>query len=203
LQAEALKDIEDNPKHATFLNRLLEDTERLENQVQKSLELARIEGGGTLNLEPLPLKTFLQNRVFPYYSMNTQKLSLTVDLDDTVISAEPAAIAIIFRNLLDNAIKYTKSLPAEVKIHSTLNHGSFMVNVVHENSVTQADEKELGKLFYRGQNSQGAGVGLYLIKTLMSKMSGQANFKLLVVQQHTKFITELYFKTDAEVKDVD
>jgi signal transduction histidine kinase len=40
----------------------------------------------------------------------------------------------------------------------------------------EGDPKDLGKLFFRGSASQGTGVGLYLVRTLMRKMKGDADF---------------------------
>ena len=36
---------------------------------------------------------------------------------------------------------------------------------------------KLGELFFRGEFSQGAGVGLYLIRMLMERMSGEVHFE--------------------------
>jgi signal transduction histidine kinase len=198
LQAEALKDIEDNPKHTPFLDRLLEDVERLDGQVQKTLELARMEGGGTLRKEGLPLKSYLQSRVLPYYATAQKKITLIIEMGDEVVMADPTAVTIIFRNLMDNAIKYSSSFPAKVVVRSGMINGELRVNVIHENSIPHAEPKFLGKLFYRGSNSQGAGVGLYLIKTLMEKMSGTASFQSLKDGDLGEFITELCFKLDGD-----
>jgi len=204
LQAEALKDMLDtNPKHSPYLDRLLEDVERMEGQVQKTLELARVEGGGKLTKEGLPLKSFLQSRVIPFYSTAQGKLNLSIEMGDDIVLADPAAVTIIFRNLMDNAIKYSASLPAKLAIRSGALDGELQVDVIHENSTSQAEVKSLGKLFYRGTNSQGAGVGLYLIKTLMEKMSGSANFQTLGDKTRGEFITQLKFKLENEVKRVD
>ena len=46
-----------------LVERLLEDTSRLEGQVEKTLELARLEGGGALDLQPLPIHTWLQRQL--------------------------------------------------------------------------------------------------------------------------------------------
>lgn len=200
LQAEALKDIEDNPKHTPFLDRLLEDVERLDGQVQKTLELARVEGGGGLKQESLPIKNYLQSRVFPFYSTAQNKLKLNIEMGDDVIAADPTAVTIIFRNLMDNAIKYSSSLPAFLSIRSGMINGMLQVNVIHENSIPHSEPKFLGKLFYRGSNSQGAGVGLYLIKTLMEKMGGTATFQSLKDGDCGEFITELKFKIDGDYK---
>ena len=200
LQAEALKDIEDNPKHTPYLDRLIEDVERLEGQVQKTLELARVEGGGKLREEGLPLKNYLQSRVFPFYTSAQNKLELTLEMGDEVVIADPAAVTIIFRNLMDNAIKYSAALPAKLVVRSGVLNGGLRVDVIHENSTTHAEPKLLGRLFYRGTNSQGAGVGLYLIKTLMEKMSGKALFQSVGNRECGEFITELQFKLDSEAK---
>ena len=202
LQAEALKDIEDNPKHTPYLDRLLEDVARLEGQVQKTLELARVEGGGTLSEETFPLKTFLQSRVFPYYSTANSKLKLTVEIGDEVVAADPSAVVIIFRNLLDNAIKYTSSAPATLAIRSGRVDHFLQVDVIHENATFDSESKHLGKLFYRGSNSQGAGVGLFLIKTLMEKMSGTATFESMKGEGAGEFITKLRFKLEPVAKNV-
>jgi signal transduction histidine kinase len=200
LQAEALKDIEDNPKHTPFLDRLLEDVERLDGQVQKTLELARVEGGGGLKEESLPIRNYLQSRIFPFYATAQNKLKLTVEMGDEVIAADPTAVTIIFRNLMDNAIKYSSSLPAVLSIRSGMLNGLLQVDVIHQNSIPHAEPKLLGKLFYRGSNSQGAGVGLYLIKTLMEKMSGTASFQSLKSGGSGEFIAELKFKLEGDPK---
>jgi K+-sensing histidine kinase KdpD len=104
---------------------------------------------------------------------------------------------------MDNAIKYSISLPAKLSIRSGILNGELQVDVIHENSSPHADSKLLGKLFYRGSHSQGAGVGLYLIKTLMNKMSGDAKFQSIGDGQKGEFIAELRFKLDGEAKHVD
>lgn len=204
LQAEALKDIANDPKHTPYLDRLFEDVDRLDGQVQKTLELARVEGGGTLREESLPLKAYLQSRVFPYYTSAHSKLNLKVDMGDEVVQADPSAVTIIFRNLIDNAIKYSSQLPATVVIRSGVLNGGLQVDVIHENATHHHSEsKLLGKLFYRGSHSQGAGVGLYLVRTLMEKMSGKAIFQSLKDGKDAEFITELRFLLDSEAKHVD
>ena len=52
LQAEAIAEGE---QRAELARRLLEDSHRLESQIDKTLELARIEGGGPLSEQAIPL----------------------------------------------------------------------------------------------------------------------------------------------------
>lgn len=198
LQAEALRDIEDNPKHTPFINRLLEDVERLEGQVQRALELARIEGGGTLKTQPIPLKNFIQNKIVPQYALAENRIRIETKLDAGFILADTIALNMIFRNLLDNAIKYSKNLPTQVKITGEAKDDFYFVEIHHSNSVFQGDREALGKLFYRGENSQGAGVGLYLIQTLMGKMQGKTEY---APNDQGAFITHLTFLMDRSSKE--
>ena len=101
---------------------------------------------------------------------------------------------------MDNAIKYSTDLPAKLSIRSGVSAGILQVEVIHENSLSHAESRFLGKLFYRGKNSQGAGVGLYLIKTLMEKMAGGASFQSLGSSTNGEFIAELRFKLESGAK---
>jgi signal transduction histidine kinase len=189
LQAEALRDIEDNPKHRPYLERLLEDAGRLENQVQQTLELARIEGGGTLTSRPIRIKSFLQNRIIPQYSLDDSRLIFDLSVEESFIGADGSALTIIFRNLIDNALKYSASAPTRLSFRGKALSSGYELQVIHENSAFSGSASKLGRIFERGPNSQGAGVGLYLIRTLMQKMKGQAGFQ----PDHTRFTATLKF----------
>ena len=64
-------------RRGPLINRLLEDTSRLEAQVEKTLELARLEGGGALDLQPLPIRAWLERQV---EGVKAEGSDLAVDL---------------------------------------------------------------------------------------------------------------------------
>jgi len=196
LQAETLKDMDSDPKQAPFLARLLEDVARLEAQVQETLELARIEGGGQINLQSIPLKGFLEKRILPHYILDTKRVEVSVKMDDAVVEADPASLTIIIRNLLDNALKYSSNAPTRIIFKGEKDLAHYFLNVEHPNSAFDADREKLGKLFYRGNNSQGAGIGLYLVDTLMHKMGGAADFRA----KNENFTAHLSFKLEKREK---
>ena len=57
------------------------------------------------------------------------------------------------------------------------------------------DPQRLGALFFRGQRSQGAGVGLCLIRMLMQRMGGWAEFDS---RPGAGFETRLHFRRAEE-----
>jgi signal transduction histidine kinase len=196
LQAETLKDMDSDPKQAPFLNRLLEDVSRLEAQVQETLELARIEGGGEINLQSIPIKTFLEKRILPNYILDKKRIDVSVEMADATIQADPASLTIMIRNLLDNALRYSNGAPTRIVFKGELEVAHYFLNVEHQNSAFEGEQDKLGKLFYRGKNSQGAGIGLYLVDTLMRKMGGAADFKA----KNQEFNVHLSFRLEKGVK---
>ena len=192
LQAETIKDLETNSAHAPFVNRLLEDVSRLEGQVQQTLELARMEGGGEVNSQTVRIQNFVQNKIIPQFELSERKLSLSMNMQECFVQADLSALNIIFRNIFDNAFKYSTESPTRLSIQGELTHHYYFLSVTHENANFKGLQPKLGTLFYRGTNSQGAGVGLYLISSLMKKMKGTADF----IPKGQQFSTHLSFQVE-------
>jgi signal transduction histidine kinase len=191
LQAETLRDIEDNPKHAPFVSRLLEDVERLEGQVQQSLELARTEGGGELQPTSIEIYHYFTHKIQPMLDRAGARMIVSAHIPPARITADPTALTMVFRNTIDNALRYYKKLPAQIEINGSIEGSDYRLTIHKTNSEFTGDPSALGRLFYRGSQSQGAGVGLFLIQSLMQKMGGSGRF-----ETKTGFKTHLDFKRD-------
>ena len=134
----------------------------------------------------------MQNKILPQYSLGAKKITTDLSVDETFVLADLSALNIIFRNLFDNAIKYSTDSPTQIVLKGQKADSFYFLDFEHKNSNFAGDKAHLGKLFYRGPNSQGAGVGLYLIQTLMQKMKGSADFS----HADKKFSTHLTFKVE-------
>src|SRR6204780_3341992 len=77
LQAEAIAEGE---QRAELARRLLEDSSRLESQIDKTLELARIEGGGPLSEQEIPLHPWLSNSTRDITGAHGERLDLRAHL---------------------------------------------------------------------------------------------------------------------------
>ena len=175
LQAESLADAGNS---SPLVERLLEDTSRLEAQVEKTLELARLEGGGRLDLQPLPIHAWLQHQVQSQAAGRTVAIELwpADALPDALVLADRSALEIILRNLIENTIRHSKLLPAKVRITAREYDTALVVSFMDGGEGYGGDPAQLGALFMRGERSRGAGVGLYLIRVLMQRMGGDAKF---------------------------
>jgi signal transduction histidine kinase len=182
LQAESIADyIEsrslDGGAHLTHLTqRLLEDSMRLESQVDRTLELARVEGGGPVFAQPLQIKPwldrFLRSRSLDYKG----KLEIESKAEDLWLQADPAALEVIVKNLLENSVKHSKQDKVQVTISAITHEQGVLVKFQDNGQGYRGNAKSLGKLFQKGPSSQGTGVGLYLVQVLMQKMHGTVRF---------------------------
>jgi signal transduction histidine kinase len=194
LQAESLAD---TGSSSPLVERLLEDTSRLEGQVEKTLELARIEGGGALDLQPLPLRAWLQRQLQSRGGARAVEIEIWPAANDTatLVLADRSALEIIFRNLIENTLRHSDSSPARAQIAAREEGAELVVSFTDAGQGFGGDSDKLGSLFFRGQRSQGAGVGLYLIRMLMQRMGGRAEF---ASRPGAGFETRLHFRRAEE-----
>jgi signal transduction histidine kinase len=190
LQAESISDGAGGP---VVIGRLLEDTIRLEAQVERTLELARVEGGGQVSSQPVSLKPWLDQFLREWRSAHAGVVEVQAEqLEDFAIEADPRAMYVILRNLLENSARHARRTPVTVTISSKEADGGVNVIVQDNGPGFSGPTRDLGRIFIKGPGSQGAGVGLYLVKTLMARMGGHANFETL-----QGFRTSLWFRAEA------
>src|SRR5580698_1784339 len=172
LQAEA---IAEGDQRAELARRLLEDSHRLESQIEKTLELARIEGGGSLAEQEVPLQPWLAHSIRDIAAAHGDRLNLRAHLDASLppVQADAAALQLILRNLVENSVRHSRVSPVSVRL-TAARQGRYVVLEYQDNGRgVAAGTGRLGRLFGRGEASPGAGVGLYLVRRLMQRMRGR------------------------------
>jgi signal transduction histidine kinase len=179
LQAESIADAGPNDAQKLLLDRLLEDTQRLELQVDRVLELSRVEGGGPIFTQSIQARPLLERMIRDWqsrYSQGPNGAVVDLEVQDLQIEADSVAMHVIFKNLLENSIRHSQQTPVKIKISTEQNRDGILVHYRDNGRGFKGDVKSLGKLFEKGEASQGAGVGLYLIQALMKRMGGAAQF---------------------------
>ena len=175
LQAEA---IAEGQQRVELARRLLEDSSRLESQIDKTLELARIEGGGPLSEQAIPLHAWLARSLGHITAAHGDRLDLRAHVDEQLppVQADSGALQMIVRNLVENSMRHAGVTPVIVRL-TAVQRGEYVVLEYQDNGRGVTGRKPaLGHLFARGAHSSGAGVGLYLVRRLMQRMHGQARF---------------------------
>lgn len=194
LQAESLQEESHGP--SPLLTRLLEDTQRLESQVERTLELARVEGGGAYYLRRVALLPLLKQVIGPWKESSKIEFNLDVPEESEVL-ADAGALCVVLRNIIENTKRHAGT-QSRMRIQFLPQENGGAILEIHDNGGTPAESiqwKKLGNLYSKGQHSSGAGVGLYLVKTLMFKMEGSAHFLASTPQG---FLVKLEFRSAKE-----
>jgi signal transduction histidine kinase len=175
LQAEAIAEGE---QRAELARRLLEDSHRLESQIDKTLELARIEGGGPLREQSIPLQAWLARSLEDIAQAHGAALRVDAQVDPDLppVQADAGALQMILRNLIENSVRHARVSPVEARLTARARGSRLLLEYQDNGQGVLAGTGRLGRLFGRGPGSSGAGVGLYLVRRLMQRMGGRARF---------------------------
>lgn len=166
LQAQAVERAADDSARATALARLQQGIDRAIRLMQQLLLLARQEAAvqdGVL-LPPLALAPLARQAVaeaLPQAQARGIDLGLETEGEETALPAvrgDADALAILLRNLLDNAIKYT---PEGGRIDLVLGPRSV---AVHDSGpgIAPAERARVFERFYRSPDAAAGGSGLGL-----------------------------------------
>ncbi len=165
-------------------NHLLATTDDLIGTVNDLLDISKIEQGGlVMKMEEFDLHDFV-GRIVEEFRMTAEKkglrLAFTGDIVPCFVLADENKLRQVFVNLIDNAIKYTKTGDIKVvfrRVGKTAEVG------VWDTGPGIAPE-ELANLFDKflrgaaGKASQGgSGLGLYLAKKIVENHNGQMSAK--------------------------
>ena len=194
------KDINKSPeKTERYLNIITEENRRLGTQIEKVLQIAKLEKGDlNLHFEPIDINEVLDQVVKNQgvqMEQNGVKLNLDLQAAETIVSADRVHLTNIIFNLMDNAIKYSKEQP-EISI-ATSNTATALSITISDNGIG-IPKDQLSKIFekfYRVPKGdlhdvKGFGLGLSYVKNMveMHKGSITVNSK---IDEGTKFSINL------------
>ena len=170
-----------NDKLKNVLNIIKGSTERLALLVEDLLNVSRIEQG-RIKIESRPQKIdpIITEIIAEMRGQAEDKgLSLiyTPDRKELLINIDRDRFKQILINLISNAIKYTEH--GEIKIFAKEKDGNMEIGVKDTGIGMSAEERaRLFEKFYRVKNEKtkdvtGTGLGLWITKQLIEKMSGK------------------------------
>lgn len=110
--------------------------------------------------------------------------SLRIDVDvpfEMIFPTDPSRLKIILSNLIGNAIKYHDPRKGDpfVRIHMSATDSELNI-VIEDNGIgiLQEHHAKLFSMFYRASDqAEGSGLGLYISKEAVEKLSGTIRFK--------------------------
>jgi signal transduction histidine kinase len=170
-------------RRRAFLLRMQEDVRRLDHTVSQVLAAARAEVRTRAPAEALDLAGLLHSCVEEVRQRNA--------LPEEAVRLEPgppaqvfgsrAELQVVFRNLLENAVRYSDA-SVDVRV-STQRTGGGLVSVEIADRGIGIERHELRRIFQRfyqasrdvQRQAQGLGLGLFVVRQLVRRQGGKVS----------------------------
>jgi len=174
------------PEQKEAAESIYTSTERMIDLVNSLLNITRIESGRIM-VEPKPtdVKQMIEDIIKEIkirYMDKKQSITVNVQNEIPVINIDPRLIRQVFVNLLTNAAKYTREKGSITVVMSK--NDSDVITEVRDNGfgIPEKEQKKVFDKFYRGENmvnqeTNGTGLGLYLVKDIVEISKGKIWFK--------------------------
>jgi signal transduction histidine kinase len=166
-----------------FLRRMGEDLDRLERTVGQVLSAARAEE--TLRSraprDEVELQALLGDNVEELRERH-QLSHESVRIDETrplLVRGDADELGLVFRNLLENAVKYSDQ-PAQIRVGiEEISDGRIKVEILDQGiGIPKQELRRIFRRFYRASRDvqrqvSGLGLGLFVVRTLLRKHGGR------------------------------
>jgi signal transduction histidine kinase len=163
-----------------FLTRMHADVERLDRTVQQVLAAARAEEPGRRATQGVvPLSDLLRDCIAEIRNHHgLPDAAVRLDGVEAAVRGDADELAVVFRNLLENAVKYSDD-PVEVKVRvEPLGEGRVQVEISDRGiGIPSRELRKIFQRFYRaGRDMQrtaaGLGLGLFIVRNLVRRQGG-------------------------------
>ncbi|HQO09957.1 MAG TPA: tetratricopeptide repeat-containing sensor histidine kinase [Clostridiales bacterium] len=171
----------DDKKRREYINTINVSTKHLLKLIENLLEWSRSQSGlkqfNPVNFDPSEIIEGTIELIKPSADLKQIELKVSVT-PDTVVNADKNMIKTVMRNLITNAVKFTKT-GGQISVNSGISKGCFFFTV--EDNGVGIKKKDIPKLFAIDKhfatngtsNEKGTGLGLLLCKEFIDKHKGR------------------------------
>ncbi len=171
-------------QRAKFYRVMDQELERLDHLITQLLEVGRIDAIGEQSAPEDILVDSMVRRCGAAacaHHKRDEAETISYDLQPAVLFARPLVTETIFRNLMDNAIKYAGE-PARVEVTVRVTDRGRVITRIADNGhgVPPELRKHIFGMFFRAgseltRRQKGTGLGLYIVSNLVRQMKGRVS----------------------------
>lgn len=148
-----------------YINVIQEQANEMDILVHKMLDFTKLEtDSAKLNIKSFNIKTELENIAKKYNNISSKNIIVTAD--DKEIFADKELMELVFENLIENAVKYSKD-NSDIEIFFANNN----FNISNEcDEISKKDLKKMWKPYNRLEKDEevrGTGIGLSIVKHIL------------------------------------
>ncbi len=165
-----------------YAGMIYDENKRLANQVEKVLQMARMENGDIkYNSNPIDLHELIEivlNQFHIQVEDSNGELRQNLSAERTIVEADEMHLTNVINNLLDNALKYNDKDVPIIEINTRLKGEAIQIEV--KDNGMGLKKEELDKIFdqfYRVNkgdvhDTKGFGIGLSYVKKIIEAHKG-------------------------------
>jgi signal transduction histidine kinase len=180
----ALGRLPNEARRHVYYETLVRETVRLQRLVEALLNFGRMEAGvRQYRFEPLDTG-MLVSRVAAEFEMQIEgsgrHIALEGSDDPCTVHADPEALSVALRNLVDNALKYAPNSPT-VRVQWGVEKSNVAIRV-HDcgPGIPDSEKRAIFRKFVRGSaaeaaNVKGSGVGLAMVRHIVAAHGGNVS----------------------------
>jgi len=179
-----LQTLDRNPvppeEQASFHKYMMEDVERLDSLINDLLDVARLERGEKPSgVERIDLAEVIRRSAETVAIRHGAPAeAIALDLAPCYVMGQAVDVELIFRNLIDNALKYGGDGPrVDVSLHVEGNMAVTRIADHGRGVPRQLRRKIFGRFVRLGMELErkkaGTGLGLYLVRTAVRRLKGK------------------------------
>ncbi len=168
-------------RRQVYYTTLVRETQRLQRLVEALLNFGRMEAGArAYRFEEIETAS-LVHRVAGEFEAQLaagRRIELHGPEATCAINADPDALSVVLRNLIDNALKYSPEHPA-IWVQWSMEREQVAIQVRDKGlGITAAERRAIFRKFVRGTaaaaaNVKGSGVGLAMVKHIIAAHHGE------------------------------
>ena len=181
LETLQMRTVEETQR-SQFYDVMQAELQRLDHLISQLLEVGRLDAiGEQAEVEDVELEPVLRRCAHAACAQHgcVDAKVFSFDVEPAVVRARRLMLEMVFGNLLDNATKYAGAQPA-VDVEVRVKDRGRVVTRVSDNGEGVPIElrSKIFNIFVRGgdeleRRRSGAGLGLYIVHTLVNKMNGR------------------------------
>lgn len=146
-----------------------------------------------LRIKPIDFKVLIDQTFTDLnYLKGADEILRSLTIEGTTFQSDRWRIGEIFRNLISNAIKYRnfqRQDPEIVIQIKTTEKRSFIKFADNGIGISAENQEKIFQMFYRAsEQSDGSGLGLYIVKNAVDKLGGRLEVKSTLGEGTTFFI---------------
>ncbi len=176
----AVAKLEKGENAMEYYNRIDTSVEKLDSFIKDVIDYSK-NSRMELRREPVKVKEIISGVVESLTYLNKEKaIDVALEIEDElVIMSDKTRFIYIINNLITNSFRYadfTKAKPS-IKIKASVVKDRFILRIKDNGQGIKKElQAKIYDMFYRAnENSEGSGLGLYIVKESLLKLNGEIN----------------------------